>query len=380
MDDKGQLTGVLPRLEVLAPARVAPTPARVATPPARVAPSAAPAQPNPGSETSAAVPPSSSLDFREREDSPERSVGGFGPTLMAMPSWLVSFIVHLTLLLVLATCTLVAHHDGPIFLEFSQTPVSNEPSVMEVSIEEPASEDPFESLESDDALVMDLDLPPVDLQEHAKLPEMFDEIDAFDVSGLPEFSSEPVVVKKAASQKGNESTEFFGTPSYGSDFVFVIDCSDSMSREYRWERAVKELVATLEQLDKKQKFLVMLYNTQSYMMFGAPDDQKLIAATEANKRRIKTWLNSARPFSGTRPAKSMQLALRKKPDAIYFLSDGELRDDTMFGLRTWNVARKDPDGIKRLTPIHTILLGSNFGRQTMKTIADENNGIFTHVR
>ena len=111
MDDKGQLTGVLPRLEVLAPARVAPTPARVATPPARVAPSAAPAQPNPGSETSAAVPPSSSLDFREREDSPERSVGGFGPTLMAMPSWLVSFIVHLTLLLVLATCTLVAHHD-----------------------------------------------------------------------------------------------------------------------------------------------------------------------------------------------------------------------------------------------------------------------------
>ena len=371
MDNEGPLTGELPRLEVLAPARSAPR-----------------AKPSKASSSSSHVPDlasGSAIQFSTVEDSSE----GFWPALMALPSWLVSFIVHLTLMVVLATCTFVAHHEGPIFLELAQTAAENEPTMMEVLIEDPALEDPFDSLEPDDALSLDAELPPVDLEEEV-LPEIYETVDAFDVSGLPEFSSQPIAgakgdseddgSKKSDSKNGDEGTEFFGAKSYGSEFVFVIDCSDSMSVGYRWERAVNELVATLDQFDSEQKFLVLLYNDRNYMMFGAPDDQKLIPATDVNKRRISNWLDAAKPFSGTRPGKSIQLALKKKPDAIYFLSDGELRDKTMFGLRTWNVARKGPDGIKRLTPIHTVLLGSNFGRETMRIIAEENNGIFTHVR
>jgi len=92
------------------------------------------------------------------------------------------------------------------------------------------------------------------------------------------------------------------------------------------------------------------------------------------------WLGRQRPRGGTLPANTMKLALSKKPDAIYFLSDGELADDTMFRLKTWNAPQKDAKGVPRQIPIHTVLLGSRFGFLTMKTIADENNGIFTAVR
>ena len=368
MDDKGPLTGVLPKLEVLAPLR----------PASRHKPRTSP-PPVPNSTVSNS-PDGSSLEFGSLDGEtwePNRSLLAIVTTL---PSWLVSFIVHLALILALATYTFVASSDGTIILEVSQVS-SDSPSEsisMEITLEEPELEDePFESLESDEVFE-EPELPTVDLSEVTTMPEIHDIADPFSVAGLPEFSSKPA--SDASPNNSSEGIEFFGTRAYGSNFVFVIDCSSSMSVNYRWDRAVEELIATLDQLDSKQKFLVLLYNDQNYVMFGAGPGQKLIPANRENKRRIKNWLDEATPFAGTKPGDSMKLALRKKPDAIYFLSDGELRDRTLFDLRFWNVRRKGPDGEKRLTPIHTVLLGSLFGRKTMRTIAEENNGIFTHVR
>ena len=176
------------------------------------------------------------------------------------------------------------------------------------------------------------------------------------------------------------SVEFFGTKAYGSDFVFVIDCSSSMSQNSRWYRALNELLSALGELDSEQNFLVILYNDRTFMMWGAPINKSLVPGTDENKAKTETWLRQAFPNSGTRPASSVQLALKKQPDAIYFLSDGELRDNTMSGLRKWNRVKRGVDGKKRKTPIHTILLESPFGQRTMRTIAEENNGIFTFVR
>ncbi len=373
MDDDGPLTGVLPKLEVLAPLRVV---------------KRQQSQPDPGAADSAQAnvnsKDSSSLDF-DNDESWEPNRGLFA-ALMMLPSWLMSFIVHLALLLVLATCTYVAQHDGSIFLEFAETENPGEMMVADITFEELTIEDSLESMEATELL--ESELPTVELSDQAALPDLYDTADPFVMTGLPEFSSESIAGTDHGPHDASESTEFFGTKSYGSDFVFVIDRSSSMAQYSgtslgqlsRWEQAVNELLDTLDQLDRKQKFLVLLYNDRNYVMFGAPTDQKLIAATKENKRRIRNWLSDQVPFAGTRPGTSIRLALRKKPDAIYFLSDGELRDNTMFGLREWNRLRKGPDGIKRLTPIHTILLGSNFGRETMRTIAEENNGIFTHAR
>jgi len=195
------------------------------------------------------------------------------------------------------------------------------------------SDELFESLKPEG--ILELGLPTVDLSDQATLPEIQDIVDPFSVAGLPEFSSKPT--SDASPKNSSEGIEFFGTRSYGSDFVFVIDCSSSMSVQYRWDRAVDELAATLDQLDSKQKFLVLLYNDRNYVMFGSGSSQKLIAASPENKRWIKYWLDAATPFAGTKSGASIKLALKKKPDAIYFLSDGELRDNTAFDLKFWNV-------------------------------------------
>lgn len=382
MDDDGMIAEVLPKLEVFAPLRAVVRSQSARSDRLDRRGRANVDSQNPVAASNEVLVDSANDSLLDLAEPAEELAWDRQQTLwaaiMTLPSWMVSFIVHLGLLLVLATCTYVSSQKGPIILELAQADSVGESTMMEITLDEPALDEPFESLESDE--IFEAELPPVDLGEQASLPEVYDTTDPFVVTGLPEFSSKPVIASDSGPRDSSESIEFFGTKSYGSDFVFVIDCSSSMGVQYRWDRAVDELVQTLEQLDSKQKFLVLLYNDRNYVMFGGNTSQKLIPANRENKRRIKNWLDLATPFAGTRPGDSVRLALKKKPDAIYFLSDGELRDNTMFDLRFWNVPRRGPDGIKRLTPIHTILLGSNFGRETMRTIAEENNGIFTQVR
>lgn len=311
----------------------------------------------------------------------------------SLPSWLVSFVVHLALILILAICTFSTDLANPIFLEVSQIDTNRfESMTMEIQLDEPVLEEMAESLEEPE---LDSELPPLELDLLEPVPEPIESEDEFEVIELAEFANKQAppslpaggdpVADAVANENGNtgaaegDATEFFGAKSYGSDFVFVIDASSSMMNNYRWTRAVRELLDTVEQLEEDKNFLVLLYNDRSYMMFGAPEDQKLIPATKENKGKITEWLSNATPFGGTQPGRSMQIALQKKPDAIYFLSDGELRDNTMFNLRTWNKPKMGKDGLKRKISIHTILLGSMNGFRTMKTIAAENNGIFTPV-
>ena len=306
----------------------------------------------------------------------------------ALPSWLVSFMVHLALILILALWTWGAHQDQAIHLEIAEIGDSQFDSMtMQIEFEEATLEDSMDAMESPDVDETDMALE-VELEE--TVPEIMDDAtDPYAMTELPEFAMPTAKPNAGADAPGKQAmgrdapqgsgTEFFGTKSYGSDFVFVIDASSSMMSFYRWNRAVRELEATLGLLDEDQNFLVLLYNNRAYMMFGAPTDQKLIPATKENKKKISQWLQAAQPFGGTEPGEAVRLALGKKPDAIYFLSDGELRDNTMFNLRFWNKAIKGADGLARKIPIHTILLGSNSGRLTMKTIAEENNGIFTSV-
>ena len=83
-------------------------------------------------------------------------------------------------------------------------------------------------------------------------------------------------------------------------------------------------------------------------MFGAPIDQKLVPASQANKSQDQNsgcrqrYLLAA-PDLGMR----LRLALRKKPDAIYFLSDGELRDNTMFKLAFSGTSRSSEKTVWR---------------------------------
>lgn len=340
------------------------------------------------SQSQIGIPPSPDPAGQTLEQPIEPPTSSVFGAVAALPSWLVSFIVHLTLILILALWTWGAQKDHSIHLEIAEIGDSQFDSMtMQIEFEDVSLEDSMDSMDSPDLNESDMAL---DVELEETVPEVLeDELDPYAMTQLPEFSLAKTKPNAGADGPANQAksgavpqgsgTEFFGTKSYGSDFVFVIDASSSMISFYRWVRAVRELEATLAQLGDDQNFLVLLYNNRAYMMFGAPTDQKLIPATKENKKKISQWLQAAQPFGGTEPGDAIRLALKKKPDAIYFLSDGELRDNTMFNLRFWNKAVKGADGMMRKIPIHTILLGSNSGRLTMKTIAEENNGIFTSV-
>jgi hypothetical protein len=74
------------------------------------------------------------------------------------------------------------------------------------------------------------------------------------------------------------------------------------------------------------------------------------------------------------PASSLELAMAFQPDAIFLLSDGELRDNSLALLRLQN----QKDG-KPIIPINTIHLFSDDGKETLETLAKENGGSFTAV-
>lgn len=322
----------------------------------------------------------------------------FSDAFRAVPSWLISMTVHLVLLLILALCTwnLDKVEDGPIVMELADHPAEMSSALMDISIEDTQLDELADSLEAEDETVEleEFTLAP-EIDESAELLTETQELPPVD---LPEFRTEAekqAAIDKKKTESAAEATagspngqadgegkyvEFFGTKAYGSRFVFVIDGSSSMMGS-RWLRATHELIKTLNQFDENQEYLVLAYNTRTAIMLGMRwDNADLVTATEENKHNTKVWLGNRRPAGGTKPAGTMRYALNFKPDAIYFLSDGELMDNTMFLLKNWNKPKEDDSGMVRQVPIHTVLLGSQFGFNTMKTIADENNGIFTSVR
>ena len=80
------------------------------------------------------------------------------------------------------------------------------------------------------------------------------------------------------------------------------------------------------------------------------------------------------------PAESVDLALKLKPDAVYLLSDGEFRDNTLSNLRLVNRVIKEDNIPDVKTAIHTIAFQSVEGGPTLRQIAEENGGQFRFVK
>jgi hypothetical protein len=71
----------------------------------------------------------------------------------------------------------------------------------------------------------------------------------------------------------------------------------------------------------------------------------------------------------TNPCGAMNLALRLKPDVIYFLTDGEFQRD--FNL---NLLAIQSDSI-----IHTFAFGEQTGEEVLKAVAAHNKGEYKFI-
>ncbi len=168
---------------------------------------------------------------------------------------------------------------------------------------------------------------------------------------------------------------FMGASAKGNRFVFVVDSSRSMYGP-RWQFAIEKLLESLSRLEEGQEFYVMCFDAETKFMFNVRPGrkQKFQTADSGSILRVKRWLGSVQLGGATQPAEALCFALEMEPDAIFLLSDGELQDNT---LRILNAVNGKSSSSK--TPIHTIHLFSEQGRETLRQIAAENNGSFTPI-
>lgn len=169
---------------------------------------------------------------------------------------------------------------------------------------------------------------------------------------------------------------FFGSKAYGTKFVYIIDASTSMEG-YRWNRAIGELLKSIGQLSDGTEYFVVAFHLEAVPIdLSRAATKTFLVKNKSSVVMCRRWLRQLQLAPQTMPATSLRLALDFKPDAIFMLSDGELRDNSLAMLR--NVNQSD-DGTAH-TPIHSIHLFSNDGRETLKALAEENGGTFTAVR
>ena len=317
-----------------------------------------------------------------------------------LSGWMFSLLVHCLLLLWLGNLITNIKTDGPLTLNFSA--VSDDINDISVDISSVDLEAVFDDAASGGALdseIVEPD-PAPDLEdelqpdiaesitepiledllvEAASDSSMFEPVN-LGMVGLDEGEgSENGRVKGKGKGKGT-GVKFFGVESEGNKFVFVVDCSGSMADERRYQRAVYELTRSMDMLETHHRFLVILYNSETYPMLGMTEQNiRLLPATRKNKKRVEKWLEYQQPDALTMPMFAMKTSLSLMPSSIYFLSDGEFHDFTIPMLDKLNV--DDSSTGKTKIPINTITLGSTgIGAPMMKYIADESGGRFRWVR
>jgi hypothetical protein len=177
----------------------------------------------------------------------------------------------------------------------------------------------------------------------------------------------PSAVAIGGDQK---ETVFFGTGIRADTVVFVVDMSGSMNDGGRFERAVHELVRSLNAMAPTQKFFVFFFNGETHPMLGMRSAE-MMAATPANRAKVVKWIKTLRPDNDTAPEEALKWALKLQPQVIYFLTDGEIPDMTGDTVKKFNHEHK--------TVIHTIAIGTEEGAEMLRAIAHDNGGKYQFV-
>ncbi|MDZ4853004.1 MAG: VWA domain-containing protein [Pirellulaceae bacterium] len=182
--------------------------------------------------------------------------------------------------------------------------------------------------------------------------------------------SRPSIQTPAVSGKGIDGTAktmgkptVFGSNLSGTNFVFVIDNSNSMTGG-RFETALLQLILTVNQLTPKQRFYVIFYSDTAYGMLHPNTVRTLAPATPQNKNTLGRWLNTVPLCLKTNGKEAIEKAIMLNPDVIYVLGDGAFTDKAaeyfsrkphptiVIHTRGMEVKKTDADGFKKLAESH----------------------------
>jgi len=184
--------------------------------------------------------------------------------------------------------------------------------------------------------------------------------------------------RKGIGEGSQAETSVFGVRGRGSKFVYVFDRSASMSGyEGRpLAGAKRELLASLQSLDKIHQFQVIFYNDKPHVMNLNPGQPaQLVFGDDQGKKLAGNFIGGVVADGGTRHMEALLTALQMRPDVIFFLTDADeprLSTSELQRIRARN----------RGTSINTIEFGSgpSSGRYTfLRQLADENQGKHAYV-
>ena len=120
-------------------------------------------------------------------------------------------------------------------------------------------------------------------------------------------------------------TSIFGITGQGTKFVYVFDRSGSMSEfNQRPLRASKtELIASLRELDDIHQFQIIFYNERPQIFNPTDGVPRLMWADSRGKLLGERFVRGVLANGGTRHMEALKLAIRMRPDVIFFLTDAE---------------------------------------------------------
>jgi hypothetical protein len=176
---------------------------------------------------------------------------------------------------------------------------------------------------------------------------------------------------------GGGGARFFGVEAQGNRFAYLVDTSGSMQEPVAAERegtriqALRsELTRSTQGLMETSNFIIVKFSSDADVL---GDKKEWTEASPMAKKAFKTLISTLGPEGGTNPLPGFELIfnLRPRPDAVYFMTDGEFENsmaDQIIELAN-----------KFKVPVHCICLGSKEGEFNMRRIAKASHGTFTFI-
>ncbi len=172
-------------------------------------------------------------------------------------------------------------------------------------------------------------------------------------------------------------TSLFGIVGEGYKFVYVIDRSGSMGGEGRksLQLAKAELIRSFQRLDRVHQFQIVFYNERPVVFNPTGTPGRLAFATDENKQRAVRFLDKIAADGGTDHESALRVAIRLRPDVIFFLTDA---DDPKLSPGQLAKIRRLAAGII----INTVEFGPGpkpAARSFLAALAGQNGGKYAYI-
>ena len=175
---------------------------------------------------------------------------------------------------------------------------------------------------------------------------------------------------------GGGGASFFGLEAQGNRFAYIVDISGSMQENVasanegtRLMALKAELSRSINGLLENSQFMVVAFSSDANPL---TDKREWVEASPSGKRRVAPLIYAMEAQGGTNPLPAFEIvfAVKPRPDAIYFMTDGEFDPSTVEAVAALNKAK---------VPVHCICLGPAAGTENMRKIAKMSKGTFIAI-